>query len=190
MSKLQAIQIDENTTIYVETTENPVMPEIAAPSTGEEVRREGAKGWGQVSRSAETQVAQSFRAIESTIKTYTKYTLNAFKDAALAEVEKVSLEFGVNVSGSGGVPYIAAGTMQCNIKVTVECAFPQRSLESNQPAAQQAAPATPPRLPQTAPQAVTQTAPQAVPQTVPQRSPQAAQVAQPAMPRPVGQSIG
>jgi hypothetical protein len=122
MSKLQAIQVDENTIIYVEATENVVTPEIIEPEA--EVQRGGAKGgWGRL---PETQMAQSFKAIESTIRTYTKYTLNAFKDAALADVEKVTLEFGMNVSGSGGVPYIAAGTMGCNIKVTVECAFPKR----------------------------------------------------------------
>ena len=122
MSKLQAIQIDEDTIIYVEATENAVAPAVVEEAG--EVQRGGAKGG--FSQSAEAQIAQSFRAMESTIKTYTKFTLNAFKDAALADVEKVTLEFGVNVSGTGGVPYIAAGTVGCNIKVTVECAFPKR----------------------------------------------------------------
>ncbi|MCU0525443.1 MAG: hypothetical protein MUF72_11520 [Elainella sp. Prado103] len=174
MSKLQAIQIDENTTIYVEATENTLVPVATATvETGEETRRSGSKGWEQTSQVVETQVTQSFRAIENTIKTYTKYTLNAFKDAALAEVEKVSLEFGVNVSGSGGVPYIAAGTMQCNIKVTVECAFPKRPCENSQSVPQQA---MHPAASQSR-----------VPQGMPQRPPQPAQ---PTNPRPVGQPIG
>lgn len=147
MSKLQPIQIDENTIIYVEATENMSAPAVVEGS--EETRRGGAKGIGQ---SVEGQMAQSFRAIESTIKTYTKYTLNAFKDAALAEVQKVSLEFGVNVSGVGGVPYIAAGTVGCNIKVTVECVFPKPQ---------------PQALPT---QAIGQTVPQPAAQSMPQVS--------------------
>jgi hypothetical protein len=140
MSKLQAIQVDENTIIYVEATDNVVTPEVVEPEA--EVQRGGAKGgWGC---SPETQMAQSFKAIESTIRTYTKYTLNAFKDAALADVEKVTLEFGMNVSGSGGVPYIAAGTMGCNIKVTVECAFPKRQPSASQ--VQQAAQPAQPKV--------------------------------------------
>ncbi|BAU43055.1 hypothetical protein O77CONTIG1_02877 [Leptolyngbya sp. O-77] len=45
----------------------------------------------------------------------------------MADVKKVTLEFGVNVSGVGGVPYIATGTAGCNIKIVVECAFPERT---------------------------------------------------------------
>lgn len=67
----------------------------------------------------------SFKTIEHTIKAYTSYTLNAFREMAVAEVKKVNLEFGVNISGVGGIPYIASGTAGCNIKITVECAFPE-----------------------------------------------------------------
>ncbi len=123
MSKLQAIQIDADTIIYIEAAEDLAIPAVATGEIEGEVRRGGQKGG--VFNPAE-QMAQSFKAIESTIKTYTKYTLNAFRDASLAEVKKVSLEFGVNVSGMGGVPYIASGTAGCNIKITVECAFPDR----------------------------------------------------------------
>ncbi|WP_416667321.1 CU044_2847 family protein [Egbenema bharatensis] len=119
--RLQALQIDEDTVIYVETIDDVEVPAVIEEP--EEQTRGGQKGW---SRNPSEQMAQSFKAIESTIKVYTKHTLNAFRDAALADVQKVTLEFGVNVSGVGGVPYIATGTMGCNIKVTVECAFPQR----------------------------------------------------------------
>jgi hypothetical protein len=125
VSKLQAIQIDPDTIIYIEATEDLAAPLVGGgEEEGGEVRRGGQKG----GFSPAQQMAQSFKAIESTIKTYTKYTLNAFRDASLAEVKKVSLEFGVNVSGMGGVPYIATGTAGCNIKITVECAFPEAAL--------------------------------------------------------------
>ncbi|GAB4229325.1 MAG: hypothetical protein Kow00121_58260 [Elainellaceae cyanobacterium] len=117
--KLQAVQIDPDTTIYIEATEGVEVPSVTEEPV--EQMRGGQKGWMDT---PSTQIAQSFQAIENTIKTYTKYTLNAFRDAALADVEKVTLEFGVNVSGEGGVPYIATGTMGCNIKITVECALP------------------------------------------------------------------
>jgi hypothetical protein len=130
--RLQALQIDEDTVIYVETTDDVEVPAVVEEP--EEQTRGGQKGW---SRSPSEQMAQSFRAIESTIKVYTKHTLNAFRDAALADVQKVTLEFGVNVSGVGGVPYIATGTMGCNIKVTVECAFPRKPSASAQPAVPQ-----------------------------------------------------
>lgn len=117
MRQLQPIQIDENTTIYVEPDEEVAAPVLADYNEG---TTRSAKGIGSIA----SKVPQGFELIESTIKTYTKYTLNAFKDASLANVRKVTLEFGVNVSGVGGVPYIATGTAGCNIKVVVECDFP------------------------------------------------------------------
>lgn len=123
MHQLQAIQIDEETVIYVEATEGFNPPSSNGYGDGEGDRRQ-SKGWtGTPAQSA----LQSFKAIETTIKTYTQYTLNAFRDASMADVKKVSLEFGVNVSGVGGIPYIATGTAGCNIKVTVECCFPERN---------------------------------------------------------------
>ena len=118
MSKLQPIQIDDNTVIYIEATDHLDAPTIVVES--EETTRTAK---GIPSFSPRDQAVQSFQIIESTIKTYTQHTLNAFKDAALTEVQKVTLEFGVNVSGMGGIPYIASGTAGCNIKITVECVF-------------------------------------------------------------------
>lgn len=63
--------------------------------------------------------------MEQTIKSYTVYTLNAFREIATANVDKVILEFGVKVTGEGGVPYITKGSGECNLKVTVECSFPK-----------------------------------------------------------------
>jgi hypothetical protein len=162
MSKLQPIEVD-GAIIYLETQDVEV-PEVVDSSEGEQ-SRVGKSG----NRTVETQVVQSFQLIESTIKTYTKHTLNAFRDAALADVEKVTLEFGLNVSGSSGVPFVAAGTMGCNIKVTVECAFPKRQpqMTAQQAAAQRAAQAGVP------PQAAQQRSPQPgmPPQPLPMRTP-------------------
>ena len=66
---------------------------------------------------------QSFVAMETTIKTYTQRTLNAFRDLASTEVSKVKLEFGINLGGEAGVPYVTKGTAECSLKITVECNF-------------------------------------------------------------------
>jgi Trypsin-co-occurring domain 1 len=144
MPKLQAVQIDEDTVIYVEAEDDVEVPAVAEEP--EEQQRGGGKGWDD--NNSVAQIARSFEQIQSTIKIYTQYTLNAFKDAALADVQKVTLEFGVNVGGEMGMPYIAKGTVGCNVKITVECAFPQR-----QAAAQRQVPAVPgvPRPPNVPP---------------------------------------
>ena len=149
--KLQAVQVDENTIIYVEATDDIEVSEYTQKPKDEietEVQRGGSKGWDDLNCQATMQMTRSFEQIQTTIRSYTQYTLNAFRDAALADVKNVTLEFGVNVSGVGGVPYIATGTVGCNIKVTVECAFPERQV-STPPQQQAMQPARTQRLPQT-----------------------------------------
>ena len=143
MTQLIPVQLDDGTLIYIEAIENtmPLQAETIPTETveedePEEQQRSGGKGFvrdtlktiQQSSRSncTETQALQNFRAVQGTIRAYTTYTLNAFRNMAAAEVQKVSLEFGVNVSGVSGVPYIATGTVGCNLKINVECTFPPR----------------------------------------------------------------
>ncbi len=133
MPQLQPIQLDDGTLIYIEAAEDVVLPPVSGqpPATLSETAREqtrtdlgtGEKGWMQ--DRLQTQTAQSFQAIESTIKAYTTYTLRAFRQVAIANVDKVTLEFGIEIGGEAGVPYVTKGTVKSNLKITVECSFPQ-----------------------------------------------------------------
>lgn len=116
MTHLAPIQLDDNTIIYIEA-EDDVTPPI--PSNAEGTTRT-AKGPGE-------KALKNFQAMQGTIRTYTTYTLNAFKEMATANVDKVTLEFGVKIAGEGGVPYITKGSGECNLKITVECSFGDRS---------------------------------------------------------------
>ena len=70
---------------------------------------------------------QSFQQVQTLVRGYTAYTINAFKNMAAANVTEINLEFGVSVSGKTGVPYIASGTADCNVKISVKCEFPNES---------------------------------------------------------------
>lgn len=97
-------------------------------ATGEVTRSDldaGEKGWRSDPRNAQIVATQSFQAIEGTIRAYTTYTLNAFKQVAIANVDKVTLEFGIEIGGEAGVPYVTKGTAKSNLKITVECSFPK-----------------------------------------------------------------
>ncbi len=87
--------------------------------------RQGSKG--ALSDSVKQQARESFNAIQSTIYTYTALTLNAFKKVAIANVDKVTLEFGIELGGEAGVPYVTKGTAKSNLKITVECSFPDKT---------------------------------------------------------------
>jgi hypothetical protein len=142
MPKLQAVQIDADTIIYIEAEDDVDLPEVV--ESAEEQTRGGGKGWGDAPAA---QIVRNFEQIQSTIQTYTKYTLNAFKDAALADVNKVTLEFGVNMSGEGGMPYVAKGTVGCNVKIVVECGFQSRQAATQRPAPPAQLPSRPPGVP-------------------------------------------
>ncbi|WP_179228485.1 CU044_2847 family protein [Leptolyngbya ohadii] len=127
MAQLVPIQLSDGTMIYIEAIEAGIVSDESAQEESEEVTRGGGKGMSrQIFGSPSLTPDERFKAIQTTVRTYTAYTLNAFRNLAVGEVQKVSLEFGVNMSGASGIPYIASGTVGCNLKITVECAFPDR----------------------------------------------------------------
>ncbi|HSM80794.1 MAG TPA: CU044_2847 family protein [Nodosilinea sp.] len=126
MTQLVPIRLEDGTEIYMEATDDVVAPDSVSDPSGYDLYGETtrtAKGLGLPNQAVQTHAAQSFKAIEGTIRTYTSYTMNAFKDMATANVEKVTLEFGLKVGGEAGVPYVTKGTAESNLKITVECSF-------------------------------------------------------------------
>lgn len=129
MTQLVPIVLEDGTEIYMEATEDVVAPEASSNGNGdssgltETTRTSKGINWGTSSQIAQNHAAQSFKAIEGTIRTYTAYTMNAFKDMATANVDSVTLEFGLKVGGEAGVPYVTKGTAESNLKITVQCSF-------------------------------------------------------------------
>jgi hypothetical protein len=144
MTQLVPIQLEDGTEIYIEATENVEAPPAATlphDDDEEEEVRGGQKGWGgngnsrgvtgypsngNGNGSAAAIATQSFKAIEGTIRTYTLHTLSAFKDMSYANVDKVTLQFGIRVGGEAGVPYVTKGTAESNLSITVECSFDKK----------------------------------------------------------------
>lgn len=117
---LQRLQLDENTLIWLDSSNNESTP-----------IEQNTEAQGRNSRAfTPAQVQQQLTSMQDTIKAYTNYTLNAFSQVAHANVNKVTLEFGVNVGGKAGIPFITEGTIGSNIKVTVECTFPNNNASS------------------------------------------------------------
>ncbi|MBD2016701.1 hypothetical protein H6F96_22390 [Microcoleus sp. FACHB-53] len=127
MGQLTPITLEDGATIYIEAIDNtsttPGVVVPTNPTTGGEEPKRGGVFIGDPHK----QVPQTFRAIEQTIRAYTTYTLNAFKNVAIAEVSEVTLKFGVNISSEAGVPYIANAKGACNMEITVKCEFPKKA---------------------------------------------------------------
>ncbi len=145
MSQLVPIQLEDGSEIYIEAEESTaISPKFEAESNSvdldEEEVRSGEKrfpGFGgsrgfdnlpggisdDTQRTAAAIATQSFRAIEGTIRTYTSQTLKSFKNMGNSDIHKVTLQFGIQVGGEAGVPYVTKGTAESNLSITVECVF-------------------------------------------------------------------
>lgn len=59
------------------------------------------------------------------IRAYTLYAVTAFKDFGAAEVEEITLTFGIKLGGKAGIPYVTEGTTESNMQIQVKCKYPQ-----------------------------------------------------------------
>ena len=124
MIQLTPLELEDGTIIYLEAKEDVEIPSTATPTSEEEeelTRKNLGKGGKGLSKA---QMQHNFKVVEGTIRAYTHYTLNAFRQVANANIKKVTLEFGMKVGGKAGIPYITEGTAESNLKITVECEFP------------------------------------------------------------------
>lgn len=128
MAKLIPIQINEDTVFYIEAQAEPIEVEpiaVGPIEEPEEQRRGGAKGMGdlKIPIPQAPNPTQSMQMVQSTIRAYTLYCLNAFKNFNVANIDEVTLEFGIGLSADAGVPFIASGKAQSNLKITVKCSY-------------------------------------------------------------------
>jgi hypothetical protein len=112
MAQIIPIELEDGTMIYMEAQEES--------KVGGDAKR-------GLSPSDPQKLPQPFQAIERTVRAYTTYTLGAFKNLAIAEISEVNLEFGVKINATSGVPFIASGTGECNVKISVKCTFPKQT---------------------------------------------------------------
>lgn len=130
MDKLTPIELEDGTIIYIEATQDVDTSNVTSKDDEEEEVGRRTRGAGRSVSESQAQALQNFKAIEGTIRTYTTYTLNAFKQVTTANITKVTLEFGLKVGGSVGIPYITQGTAESNLKITVECEFSKSTKET------------------------------------------------------------
>ncbi|MBD2036402.1 hypothetical protein H6F76_15415 [Leptolyngbya sp. FACHB-321] len=137
MTKIVPVQLDNGTVLYIEAQDETETSAIApqVPIEEGEQRRGGAKGLGDPRMPFRPSPTQSMEMVQNTIRTYTVYCLNAFKNCAAANVDEVTLEFGVNLSADAGIPYIASGKAQSNLKITVKCSYNKPGSEEGNGAA-------------------------------------------------------
>lgn len=119
MSEIHRLQIEEGGEtyeIYVETKEKS---DVSEATRGVEIRP------GKTVM--KDKVVIKMKEARQTIRGYAAYVLSAFKDFKVAEVEEVTLKFGMKIGGKAGIPYITEGTAESNLEIEVKCKFPSNN---------------------------------------------------------------
>lgn len=76
-----------------------------------------------------TQRLQHFTdSMQQTVRSYAETVLTAVRTGVegLPAPEKVTVEFGLQVGGEAGVPFVTKGTTQANVKVSLSWDFSQK----------------------------------------------------------------
>ena len=119
--KLAPIHLDKNTVVYVEVSEDVETSNSSLTST--KLSQDDEEEESATKKGLKEDFQKSIYDLQNTIFAYTTYTLDAFKKVAVANINKVTLEFGVEIGGEMGIPYITKGTAKSNLKIQVECSF-------------------------------------------------------------------
>jgi hypothetical protein len=65
--------------------------------------------------------------VHETIRLYTRYAIGAFKNLGEAQVEEVTLKFGLKIGGEAGIPILTKASAESNFEIQVKCKFPPSS---------------------------------------------------------------
>lgn len=68
----------------------------------------------------------NLQKVHSTIRGYARYAIGAFVNFGLAEIEEMSLEFNLKISGKAGLPVLAETSTEGSFKIQVKCKFPAK----------------------------------------------------------------
>ncbi|MBN3938761.1 CU044_2847 family protein [Nostoc sp. NMS9] len=124
MSNIERLVFEEDGEIYTilfESKETPNIPEVVTPEVDEEKESYGFREDAFV----------KIEEVHHQIRAYTKYAIGAFKNLGAAEVEEVTLKFGLKIGGKTGIPFVTEGSAESNFEIEVKCKFPENKQNSS-----------------------------------------------------------
>ena len=98
-------------TMYFEAVEPIEVPEALTNDTDDEYESMGVTD----------EVKAKLKDIHGTLQAYTYYAIGAFSKVAFAEVEEITLKFGIKIAGSTGMPILTQGSAEGSFQVEVKC---------------------------------------------------------------------
>ncbi len=74
---------------------------------------------------AKDAVIVQIQDIHKKIRGYTKLAVGAFKNFSEAEVEEITVKFGIKLGGKTGIPFVTEGSAESNFEIEVKCKLPK-----------------------------------------------------------------
>jgi hypothetical protein len=108
MAKLGELHLGDDQSVLVEADEQLSIPRSAV---GEMAYQRGPRG---------TQARVSVGRVQQMMRGFADGAVAALRDID-ADVERVTLEFGVSLGGDAGVPFVTKGKDESMLTVTIEC---------------------------------------------------------------------
>ena len=59
--------------------------------------------------------------VHAKLQNYARYAIGAFQNVPFADVEEITLKFGVKVSGSTGIPILTHGSVEGDFHIEIKC---------------------------------------------------------------------
>ena len=110
MAKLVELDLGEGRTVLVEANDDVSVPRSAVP-------------YNRTGRNVDTRA--HFDAVSETLRGFTDRAVQSLRDVD-ADIERVTLQFGVSLGGEAGVPFVTQGKADSTLSVTIECNLAKR----------------------------------------------------------------
>jgi hypothetical protein len=118
MSEVQRLIVKENGEEYELYVQSKTAPNIPEPEEEEPGYRDLIP-------------TVNIQEVHDKIRGYTKFALGAFKNFSEAEVEEVTIKFGLKLGGKAGIPFVTEGSAESNFEIEVKCKFPKPQSNSS-----------------------------------------------------------
>jgi hypothetical protein len=113
MSELKRLLIQDNGKTVEIFVESPSLPTLSDTTSA---TRPSAKG-------TTDEILLKMADIQSQIQSYAKFAIGAFQHLGTAEVEEITLKFGIKLGGKTGVIF-TEGSAEGSMEISVKCKFP------------------------------------------------------------------
>jgi len=122
MTKIAPIKLPGGDVLYMEIDENVQILNLSQ-STEMDRDKQIPLHKGLLRQDA----VQKLQDITGVLQSMAAVVPHAFKQVAGANVDKVTLSFGIKLGGEAGIPYLTKGTAEGNITMQIECTFPKET---------------------------------------------------------------